>query len=60
MRKLMFLITGFLLTGLTVHATNDNTNNLSISTYFGGYGNNFIFVENGIEFSIFPDGQFDF
>ncbi len=25
-----------------------------------GYGNTFIFVEQNIEFSIFPDGQFDF
>lgn len=25
-----------------------------------GYGNSFIFVEQGIEFAVFPDGQFDF
>ncbi|MCB0375306.1 MAG: hypothetical protein KDD04_05245, partial [Sinomicrobium sp.] len=25
-----------------------------------GYGNSFIFVENGITFSVFPDGEFDF
>ncbi len=25
-----------------------------------GYGNSFIFVENGITFSVYPDGEFDF
>ncbi|WP_136481151.1 hypothetical protein [Cognatitamlana onchidii] len=25
-----------------------------------GYGKSYIFVENGVEFSVFPDGQFDF
>lgn len=25
-----------------------------------GYGNSFIFVENGINFSVYPDGEFDF
>ncbi len=25
-----------------------------------GYGNSFIFVENGVTFSVYPDGEFDF
>src|SRR5690606_20293780 len=32
----------------------------SNAMYNRGYGNAFIFVEDGIEFSVFPDGQFDF
>lgn len=60
MKNLLFFIAGFILTGLTVNASTTNSNNLITSTYIGGYGNSFIFVENGIEFSVFPDGQFDF
>ncbi len=31
------------------------------ATHFSrGYGNSFIFVENGITFSVYPDGEFDF
>ena len=61
MRKIMLLITVLVLGGLSVSATTTNQpsyiDNISA---FRGYGNTFIFVENGIEFSIFPDGQFDF
>ncbi|RMZ50726.1 hypothetical protein EB822_06900 [Flavobacteriaceae bacterium PRS1] len=50
MKKLLFLFVGIVLTGFTVNATN----------FVRGYGNSFIFVEQGIEFAVFPDGQFDF
>ncbi len=55
MKKFIFLIAGILLVGFTANATTNTTIN-----YNRGYGNSFIFLENGIEFSVFPDGQFDF
>ena len=61
MKKFMFLITVLVLGGLTVNASTTNKpNHVDNTTTLRGYGNSFIFVENGIEFSIFPDGQFDF
>lgn len=61
MKKFMFLITVLVLGGLSVNATTNNKpNQIDNTTAYRGYGNSFIFVENGIEFSIFPDGQFDF
>ena len=33
---------------------------IETSTYRGYSGNSYIFVEGGVEFSVFPDGQFDF
>jgi hypothetical protein len=52
----MFLIggTSFATTNTTTEANAFNYN------YVRGYGNSFIFNEGGIEFSVFPDGQFDF
>ena len=50
MKKLLSIFAGLFLTGFTVNAT----------IFERGYGNSFIFVEQGIEFAIFPDGQFDF
>src|SRR5690554_77119 len=61
MKKFMFLIAAIVLGGLSVNATTTNQpGHLDHTTARKGYGNSFIFVENGIEFSIFPDGQFDF
>ena len=31
-----------------------------IANYSRAYSKSFIFIEGGIEFSVFPDGQFDF
>ena len=58
MKNLIYLLTVIFLGGTTV-ATADN-GSVQTATSFGGYGKSFIFVEDGIEFSIFPDGQFDF
>ncbi|NJX15196.1 hypothetical protein [Tamlana crocina] len=62
MKKFIFLLAGLALTGFSVNAaTTTNSEHLEeINIYNRGYGNSFIFVENGIEFSVFPDGQFDF
>jgi len=40
-------------------ATENNTNN-TITRYYNGYGETFTFVERGITFSIFQNGEFDF
>ena len=62
MKKLIFLFSGLLLSLITVNAsTTKTTNQTQInSSYNNGYGNSFIFVEDNVEFSLFPDGQFDF
>ncbi|PWI29644.1 hypothetical protein DI383_10520 [Flavobacteriaceae bacterium LYZ1037] len=61
MKKNLLLITVLILGGLSVSATTTNKpSHVDNATTLRGYGNSFIFVENGVEFSIFPDGQFDF
>ena len=61
MKNLVLLIMAMFLIGTTVSATTKSSTNLAtVNTYVSGYGNSFIFVEGGIEFSVFPDGQFDF
>lgn len=43
------------------YASVATANTLSANVFHtNGYGNSFIFQEQGIEFSVFPDGQFDF
>lgn len=58
MKNILLLLAALILGGLTVSATNTDTN--LESRFNNGYGDSYIFIENGIEFSIFPDGQFDF
>lgn len=58
MKKILFLLAGLILGGFTVNATNTNIN--SEYNFNNSYGERYIFIENGIEFSVFPDGQFDF
>ena len=60
MKKFIFLFTALILTGFTVNADTTNADTNTTYTFYRGYGNSFIFVEGGIEFSIFRDGQFDF
>src|SRR5690606_9154231 len=62
MKKLALLFTAVFLIGTSVSAKTTNTaiDNSYINGYSKGYGNSFIFTEGGIEFSVFPDGQFDF
>ena len=62
MKKLLLFFTVVFLTGISVSATS-TTNRLDINAsnaFVRDYGNSFIFVEQGVEFSVFPDGQFDF
>jgi hypothetical protein len=58
MKKLGTFIAVFLLTGAAAFAT--TTTKTGTYFYDRGYGNSFIFVEQGVEFAVFPDGQFDF
>ncbi|GAB1857917.1 hypothetical protein MHTCC0001_27540 [Flavobacteriaceae bacterium MHTCC 0001] len=60
MKKYIFLIAAIILGGFTATAATTNLAENTITRFNRGYGNSFIFVENGIEFSVFPDGQFDF
>ena len=59
MKKYIFLLAGFIFTGFAVNAATTNSENTT-TIINNGYGNSFIFVEDGIEFSVFPDGHFDF
>jgi len=54
----VFILSGYISTNATTTTKLDNE--LSSHTSIKGYGNSFIFTKNGIEFSVFPDGQFDF
>lgn len=61
MKRIALFFTTLLLVATTVNATNTSTDATNAHHNFvRGYGNSFIFMENGIEFSVFPDGQFDF
>ncbi len=63
MKKLVFILAGLLLSGTTAIAsttTKADLDNNASRNFARGYGNSFIFVEQGIEFAVFPDGQFDF
>jgi hypothetical protein len=58
MRNLIFLFTALILgtTGSKAASTEDK---VATSNSYGNT-NSFIFVENGITFSVYPDGEFDF
>ena len=58
MKRLMLFITGFVLLGVTAYGS--TFGNYAHNMNFRSYGNSFIFVEQGVEFAVFPDGQFDF
>ncbi|WP_010179550.1 hypothetical protein [Aquimarina agarilytica] len=51
MKKFILLTIGILLTSIGLHANTTTYNNINKP---------FVFVESGIEFAIFKDGQFDF
>ncbi len=58
MKKLVLFITAVALGTLGSQASKmDEAMTLATGH---GYGNSFIFVENGVTFSVYPDGEFDF
>ncbi|GGD38023.1 hypothetical protein [Muriicola marianensis] len=56
--KNLLLILGAFVLGSSVEATTLDKNTMVSSVF--GYNNSVIFVENGITFSVYPDGEFDF
>ena len=61
MKTYILLLAGLIFSGFTASADTTTANEINTTINNNrGYGNSFIFVENGIEFSVFPDGQFDF
>jgi len=57
MKKLVLIIAMVFL-GTTMTTANTLEDKVVINSY--NYGNSFIFVENGVTFSVYPDGEFDF
>lgn len=56
MKNVSALLLSLFAAVFSVNAASDNTYH-----YYGNYnGQSYIFVEGGVEFSVFPDGQFDF
>lgn len=55
MKKLVLLIAATVF-GMGTHAA--TTSEATVINY--RYGNSFIFTENGVTFSVYPDGEFDF
>lgn len=58
MKKFALLLIGLLTIGSTTYVAAETTNTVRRGTVYDG--SKYIFVENGIEFSVFPDGEFDF
>lgn len=63
MKTYILFITSLILSIFTANATtksNEINTNTTAKVHFGSYGDSFIFNVDGVEFSIFKDGQFDF
>ena len=58
MKHLVLLIAAFFV-GVTSTTAASAENEFAYRNAYG-YGNSFIFVNNGITFSVYPDGEFDF
>mgnify|MGYP000506711517 CR=1 FL=1 len=58
MKKLILLITALVFGAQSTMATTVDDKVATRNAY--NYNNSFIFVENGITFSVYPDGEFDF
>jgi hypothetical protein len=59
MRKYLLLFISIVTLGL-VNANNEFNINSVTSSYYNNKGESFTFVENGITFSVFQNGEFDF
>ena len=59
MKNFVLLFTAMILSTTGVFATGINEDKVATSNTYR-YDNSFIFIENGITFSVYPDGEFDF
>jgi len=57
MRKIASLVFGLIVMSFSLNATTVNSEE---SIFYGNNGKSYIFVVQNVEFSVFPDGQFDF
>lgn len=57
MRKIASLVFGLIIISFSLNAT---TANPEKTIFYGNNGKSYIFVVQNVEFSVFPDGQFDF
>ena len=57
MKNKILLFATFVLVSLGALAT---TNTTTINRYYNDYGNSFTFVERGVTFAVFQNGEFDF
>jgi len=61
MKRFILVFVGFVFFSMSGWANHSNViANSNAHNFSYGINNNFIFVENGVEFSVFKDGQFDF
>lgn len=60
MKGLVLFFTTILVSTFSIGASETATETLGNTAYTSGYGDSFIFVEDDITFSVFPDGEFDF
>lgn len=58
MKKTIYLIALLVVGGLGIPSVKAANNSLKVNSFING--NSFVFVEGGITFSVYPDGEFDF
>ena len=59
MKNLVLLFTAMIFSTTGVFASGISEDKVANSNTYR-YDNSFIFIENGITFSVYPDGEFDF
>ena len=60
MKNRIVLIAAFLIAGFSVYASALTSSKYTNTAYYSNYGDSFTFVENGITFAVFQNGEFDF
>ena len=60
MKKAITLSIGIFLISFSFLIASTTTTNNNLNPNFINYGNSYIFTVQNVEFSVFPDGQFDF
>ena len=60
MKKAIILLIGIFLISFSTLIASTNSQAVNYNPNFVNYGNSYIFTVQNVEFSVFPDGQFDF